>query len=163
MDARRHRGEPLSQEPVILRNTSRVIIPASIGVLVLVMFVPPLVLHALESSAPAKSIMGAVAVLLVAIYYGYSAVRAPMEARFDDGIRIRRLVKESHYELSQVRKWFFAVPSGSPTQSSPRSNALLQLWMQDGTHFRAEVTAEEAACLAATLPHVAITNTNATP
>lgn len=146
---------------IVLRNPARAIVPAATGALTLVMFLPPLLLNALHSSAPLKAVLGAVAVLVTGVYFLHAAWKVPIEARIVNGITIRRRSGVSHHEIRAVRKWFFAVPDGLPTQSSPQTNALLQLWMEDGTHFRGEVTAEEAAILAALLPHVALTNANA--
>ncbi len=147
---------------VVIRNSSRWLVPTGIAASVLVMFVPPLALSAVHSTEPAKAIAGAVAVTLTGLYFIYSALFAPVEARIGERITVHRPAKESHYELSQIRRWFFAIPNGLPTQSAPGTNAMLHIMLQDRTHFRGEVTADEAAQLAERLPHVANTNANAT-
>ncbi len=149
-----------SSPPLVVRNPARVCVPAAIGALVLLMFLPPLVLLAVSTPDSLKASLGAAAVLMVGLYFGYSAVSSPFEARLDSEIEIRSLYRRWRYQMSQVRQWHFAIPNGAPTTQSPNTNALLQLWMRDGRHFRGEVTAEEAAWVTACLPHVAITNAN---
>jgi hypothetical protein len=147
-----------SESIIVIRNPSRRLVPAGIAASVFVMFVPPLALSAVYSTETAKAVLGAVSVALVACYFAFSAWKAPVEGRFaKDGITLRS-GKESHYELSQIRRWFFAVPNGLPTQSAPGTNAVLHLQMSNGVRFRGEVTSEEAAMLSDRLPNVAIAN-----
>lgn len=148
----------MADNEIVIRNPSRRIVPIGIAACIVVMFVPPLVLSAVHSAEALKAIVGAIAMLLLAGWFLHSARNAPVEMRVSQDAVTVRSVKESHYALSQIRRWFFAVPRGLPTQSAPDTNALLVLQLEDGVRFRGEVTAQEAAVLARRLPHVAMTN-----
>lgn len=144
------------QRIIILRNPARFTVPLVTAIVLLLMFLPPLIVNIASagdaSRDPTKAIIGAVILLLSVAGFAYSAWKAPVEARIGESITLRRAFRAREYPLTRIRKWFFAVPNGTPTQKSPNTNALLHLVMDDRTYFRGEVSAEDAVDVAHRLP-----------
>lgn len=137
--------------PIVLRNPGRLVVPLVTAALVVLMFVPPLLLVDLRRGHPIKLGIGISLLLLCALWLARSAWRAPFELAVGDGLTIRRLMRQQRYDVGDVRRWFFSVPDGPPTADAPGTNALLTIVFADRTRFRGEVTAAEAARIAAML------------
>lgn len=147
----------MAPNEIIVSNPSRRVVPAAIAASLVVMFLPPLLFAFFESGEPGKAAAGAAGVMILACWFAYRAFRAPIEARFGPSGLALRGSRTLHYEMSQLRDWFFAVRVGPPTRAAPGTNALINLTMRDGTRFRGEVTSDEATRLADWLPRAANT------
>ena len=133
-----------------LSNPMRYIVPIGTALLALLMFIPPL---AFATIGGGKMIVGIAILILSVLWLLRSAWRAPFEMTIEPaGVAVRRWSGERRYEAGRVRKWWFAIPDGKPTNTPPATNGVLYVVLDDRTRFRAEVTAEEARDLARLLP-----------
>lgn len=133
-----------------LSNPMRYLSPAGTALLGLVMFVPPI---ALADEHGVKVIAGAAGLIFILAWLLFAAWRAPFELSIDRSrLVLRRWSGSTAYDIARVRKWWFAIPDGPPTTSPPPTNGVLYVVFDDRTRFRAEVTADEARQIAATLP-----------
>lgn len=135
--------------PITLVNRTRLLSPLWTFVLCTLMFGPLLVMAVSRYSTP-RVLIGSAAFGLMIAWCAVAALRAPYAMTIDgESVRVRRgLRKEKRSPLADVRRWFFSIPDGLPTQAAPTTNALLSLKLADGTRFRAEVTADEAGVIA---------------
>jgi hypothetical protein len=142
-------------EPTIhLSNPMRYLVPIGTAVFAAVMFVTPVMLAGIDNR---KVAIGTAALIFCVLWLIRSAWRAPHELTLDQsGADVRRLSGSRHYALSQVSKWWFAIPDGPPTQLPPASNGVLYVVLDDRTRFRAEVTADEASRIAGILVGVTL-------
>jgi hypothetical protein len=131
--------------PVTLKYPLRVISPLATAVLGSVMFLPPLVLADWSGPFRIQVTLGVAILLGTIALFVRSGFRAPFEMRFEPGgLYVRRLLRETRYELADVASWRFAVPNAPATQAPPPENGVLFVTFTDRTRFRAEVTHEEA-------------------
>jgi hypothetical protein len=137
-------------EPLLtLSNPMRYLVPIGTAVGAIVMFMVPV---AVAGIADTKVAIGSAALLVIVAWLFRSAWRAPHALRLDDGtLAIARLSGERAYGFADVRKWWFAVPNGPPTQSPPATNGVLYVVLADSTRFRGEVTSDEAVQVARVL------------
>jgi hypothetical protein len=134
---------------IVLSNPSRLWVPViSLG-LVGLMFGPAMALSPSLNADPVRFGLGLSVMLISMLWLALSAWRAPFRASISsDEIRVDRLMRSRSCGPVDVVWWQFAVPEGAPTRTAPSTNALLMLRLADGTRFRAEVTAEQAAAVA---------------
>lgn len=140
----------MTSEPIILANPMRYFVPIGTAIGAVIMFVVPVVLAGITGI---KVSVGAGVLLVCVLWLFRSAYRAPHGLRLDKKtLTIERLAGPRDYAFADVRKWWFAIPDGPPTQSPPATNGVLYLTLTDSTRFRGEVSAEQAAEIARMLP-----------
>lgn len=133
-----------------LDNPMRYLVPVGTALGAIVMFIAPVVVAGVNDR---KVAIGAAVLLLCVLWLLRSAWRAPYAMILDvAGARVLRWSGERQYAFTQFRKWWFAIPDGPPTKVPPPDNGILYAVLDDGTRFRAEVTADQATHVVSLLP-----------
>lgn len=127
-----------------LQNKQRLMIPLVCLPIVTLLFVPFFLLIDMNDVEPAQFALGISSFILLFGWLIISAWRAPFEASIGPTITIRKLMREKSYRHEMVRRWRFLHPNALPSQEAPAVHGLIEIKLNDGTTFKAEVNHEQA-------------------
>lgn len=131
-------------EPLTLQNRQRLIVPLICLPILALMFVPIFLLLDFDEVDPVKVALGISSFILLFGWLAISAWKAPFEANFGDQLTIRKLMRSRDYKHDVIRRWRFLHPNDPPSQNPPTEHGLIEIKLDDGTTFKAEVDRDQA-------------------
>ena len=131
-------------EPLTLQNKQRLIVPLICLPILALMFVPIFLLLDFEEVDSVKVALGISTFILLFGWLALSAWRAPFEATFGNQLTVRKLMRSRDYSHDMIRRWRFLHPHEPPSQNPPTENGLIEIKLDDGTTFKAEVDRNQA-------------------
>jgi len=140
--------------PLTLQNRQRLIVPLVSLIILLIAFVPIFFLVDLDQIDITSFALAVTTFLLLFGWLAISAWNVPFEATFGSNLNIRKLMRERAYSHDMIVRWRFMHPESPPSQELPVDHGLIEIKLNDGTRFRAEVNRGEAERVRNWLIHI---------